>query len=143
MAAPAPATSAAPAPRRNWPRLALVAVLGLSLLGNAIALGAALRFQSVRADLLGPAAEAALFPRSYRQDFHAALSAQSPKLIPMLHALVETRARIVALGMARPFDRAAVQAEMDRFRAQTDAILAAVQATLLERLEQIAARPSP
>ncbi len=125
---------------RAWGRIALVAVLGLSLLGNAVAVGAALRLSALRHDLLGPAADAALFPRDTRRAFREALSDHSDTLLPLLHRLAETRAGIVQAAARRPFDRAAVAAGMDRMRGETDALLAAVQAVLLDRLEAEAAK---
>jgi hypothetical protein len=130
-----------PQPTRNWGRIALVVALALSLLGNALALGAALRFQSLRSELLGPAAGDALFPRATRRDLRAALAANSGRLLPQLHALVETRARIVATASERPFDRAAVATQMETFNAQAALLIAEVQGIFLDRLEAMAARP--
>jgi hypothetical protein len=126
---------------RSWGRIALIAVLAVSLLGNAVSLGAAVRFRTIRAELLGPSAEAALFPRALRKEFHDALADNSDQLIPMLHALVRTRAQIVAAADIRPFDRAAVAAEMEVFNTQAAALLAQAQNVLLDRLEEVATRP--
>ena len=48
-------------PRRNRGRLILIGALALSLIGNAVAVGGALRLAALRAELLGPAADSALF----------------------------------------------------------------------------------
>ncbi|MCR8550251.1 hypothetical protein M4578_20715 [Salipiger sp. P9] len=117
--------------KRNTGRIALVAVLTVSLLGNALTAGALLRFQSMRADLLGPAAEDAFFSREIRKDLRDALAANGDTLRPALRDLASTRAAIVAAGTARPFDKAAVEAAMERFRGDADTTLRLVQDVVL------------
>lgn len=124
-----------PRKRRNRLQIALVAALAISLLGNALAIGAGLRLRALRADLLGPAAEAAFFPRDIRQALRAALAAERDTLLPDLHALARIRAQLVADAMARPFDRAAVEADMALLRQQADRLLATVQGIVADTLE--------
>jgi len=91
--------------RRNRGRLILVGVLAVSLLGNAVSLGAVLQFQRMRHSLLGPDAQAALFPRDYRRDFSAALKAHQPEIRQDLAQIVAARSKVVEMAQARPFDR--------------------------------------
>lgn len=125
--------------KRDRGRIVLVAVLGLSLLGNALTVGAVLRFQSVRQDLLGPASETAFFEGGTRRDIRAALEENGATLRPALRRAAEARAAVVAAGTARPFDAEATRAAMDRFRAEVDGLLVLVQGVVLERLEARAA----
>jgi uncharacterized membrane protein len=122
-------------PRRNRGRLILIGVLALSLLGNAVALGGALRLAALRGELLGPAADSALFPRATRVALREALRAHEADLLPPLHDLTRQRATLVATASARPFDRAAVEAEMAQTRRMADALLAQTQIILLDALE--------
>ena len=121
--------------KRDKGRIALIAVLAVSLLGNALAAGAVLRFRALQSELLGPAAEQALFPRAVRRDLRAALRETAETLRPALHRLAEDRAAVVAAGAARPFDRAALDAAMVAMRAQLDTTLGAVQQVVGDRLE--------
>lgn len=116
-------------------RIVLIAALAVSLLGNALAAGAVLRFRALQTELLGPAAEQALFPRAVRRDLRAALRENAETLRPALHRLAEDRAAVVAAGAARPFDRAALDAAMVAMRAQLDTTLGAVQQVVGDRLE--------
>lgn len=116
-------------------RIVLIAVLAVSLLGNALAAGAVLRFRALQTELLGPAAEQARFPRAVRRDLRAALRENAETLRPALHRLAEDRAAVVAAGAARPFDRAALDAAMVAMRAQLDTTLGAVQQVVGDRLE--------
>lgn len=125
--------------KRDKGRIALIAVLAVSLLGNALAAGAVLRFRALQGDLLGPAAAQAFFPREVRRDLRAALRDHAESLRPALHRLAEDRAAVVAAGMARPFDRAALDVAMTRFRTDADAGIAALQAVIGDTLEARAA----
>ncbi|RLL65122.1 hypothetical protein [Paenirhodobacter hankyongi] len=121
--------------KRDKGRIALIAVLAVSLLGNALAAGAVLRFRALQSELLGPAAEQALFPRAVRRDLRAALRENAETLRPALHRLAEDRAAVVAASTAQPFDRAALDAAMVAMRAQLDTTLGAVQQVIGDRLE--------
>ncbi len=122
-------------PRRNWGRIALISVLVLSLIGNAVALGAALRLRGLRNELLGPAHETAFYPREIRAALRAALAAHKATLLPELHELAALRAQIVAESMQRPFDRPRLEAEMAALRDKATALLAETQTILLDTLE--------
>lgn len=128
------------AKKRNPGQIALIAVLALSLMGNALAVGAVLRFRALQGDLLGPAAAQATFPREIRRELRAALREKAGMLRPALRQLTEDRAAVVAAGQARPFDRVALDAAMARFRADLDSGLGAVQQVVGDRLEARAAK---
>ncbi|WP_172330205.1 periplasmic heavy metal sensor [Mangrovicoccus sp. HB161399] len=121
-------------------RLVLVCVLVLSLLGNAVTLGAVLRFRSLQSELLGDAGTAAFYPPPVRRALRDALGAQRDSLMPLLHAAAEARAGVVAAGTAEPFDRAATEAAMASFRASVDALLEGAQHMVLDTLEAEAAK---
>lgn len=122
--------------RRNRGRLILVGLLAVSLLGNAVSLGAVLQFQRMRHSLLGPDAQAALFPRDYRRDFSAALKAHQPEIRQDLAQIVAARSKVVEMAQARPFDRASTEAAMAEFRDRIDGTLAHVQVILLDTMEK-------
>jgi len=126
--------------KRNTGRIVLIAVLAVSLLGNALTLGAALRLRALRADLLGPEAAQALYPREMRSVLRDALTSHADQLRPELHDLVAARAAVVAAGTARPFERAALDAAMADLRARFDTTLADVQKVLADALEAEAAK---
>lgn len=125
--------------KRDKGRIALIAVLAVSLLGNALAAGAVLRFRALQSDLLGPSAEQAFFSRAVRRDLRAALRENADTLRPALHRLAEDRAAVVAAGMAQPFDRAALDAAMTKFRTDADAGIGVLQQVIGDRLEARAA----
>lgn len=129
--------------RRDAGRMILIAVLAVSLAGNALAIGAVARFQSLRHEVLGGAAETALFPRPERRALLAAVRAQSDTLRPELEALVASRVRVVEAGLARPFDRAALDAAMAGFRMAADDMLIALQGVIADTLEARASSPRP
>ncbi|MDD8023358.1 MAG: hypothetical protein PHX82_09660 [Paracoccaceae bacterium] len=126
--------------KRNWGQMALIGVLAVSLLGNALSLGALARLRALRADLLGPAAQSAVFPRDIRADLRTALAAHGATLRPALHDLVAARAAVVATGSAQPFDRSATEAAMAEFRTRLDRTLDQTQAVMLDALDQRAAK---
>jgi uncharacterized membrane protein len=125
-------------PRRSWGRIALVAALVLSLIGNAVAVGAWVRFREVRAEILGPGGEAALLPADLREEMRGALRAEARRLLPLLRDVVRARAATVAAATARPYDRATTEAAMEEFRRGVDDLLAEVQLVMLDRLDRIA-----
>lgn len=137
MTSPAPVT-----PRRSWGRIALVCALILSLVGNAVALGAWARLRDARADLLGPEAAAARLPDDLRQDLRQALRAELPRLRPLLRDLVQSRKAVVEAARARPYVRSDAEAAMTDFRADLDALMEEVQRVFLDRLDAKAASGS-
>jgi uncharacterized membrane protein len=124
-----------PAPRRSAGRIALVGALVLSLLLNALVIGAWVRLRDARADLLGPEAAAARLPDDLRQDLRRALRDEARTVRPLLRDVVKARAAIVAAATARPYDRGAAEAAMTDFRAATDALLSEVQRVFLDQLD--------
>lgn len=121
-------------PRRSWGRIALVAALVLSLGGNALALGAWLRFREARTELLGPDASAGRLPDDLRAELRTALRAHAPELAPHLRAIAEARAAITAAAKADPYDPIAAEAAMDGFRSAVDELLIEVQTVFLDHL---------
>lgn len=128
------------ATRRSWGRIALVAALVLSLVLNAIAVGAWLRLREARADLLGPEAASARLPDDLRQDLRTALRGEARTIRPLLRDLVQARAAIVAAAKARPYVRSDAEAAMVRFRTSLDTLLAEVQRVFLDQLDAKAER---
>lgn len=126
--------------KRNRGRMVLVGVLAVSLLGNALSAGALLKLRNLRQELLGPSAEQAMFPRDIRSALRTAYDDNADALRPSLHALVAARAAVVASGTARPFDRAALEADMAAFRNEMDSILTEVQTMVADTLEAEAAQ---
>ncbi|MES2914661.1 MAG: hypothetical protein V4753_06025 [Pseudomonadota bacterium] len=124
-----------PATRRSWGRIALVTALVLSLLLNAVAVGAWLRLREVRADLLGPEAAAARLPDDLRQELRTALRAEARSFRPLLRDVVQARAAIVAAAKARPYIRTDAEAAMVSFRTNLDTLLAEVQRVFLDQLD--------
>lgn len=124
-----------PAPRRSWGRIVLIGALVLSLVGNALAIGAWARFQAVRSELLGPEAAGARLPDDLRAELRAALRAEPRQSLRLLRDVVRARAAIVAAAEAVPYDRAATEAAIVEFRGAVDALLAEVQGVFLDRLD--------
>jgi uncharacterized membrane protein len=123
-----------PSPRRSWGRIALIVALILSLGGNALALGAWLRFREARIELLGPDATAGRLPDDLRAELRTALRANGRDLAPHLRAVAQARAAITAAAAANPYDPAAAEAAMDGFRSAVDDLLIAVQVVFLDHL---------
>lgn len=121
--------------RRDRGRMILIGVLAVSLAGNALALGAAARFMTLRHEVLGGVAGEAVFPRPERRALLSAVHEQADVLRPELRALVEARVAVVEAGTARPFDRAALETAMTGFRAAADRMLVSVQKVIADTLE--------
>lgn len=128
-------TDFSPARRRSWGRIALVAALILSLLGNALAIGTLARLRVVRAEILGPEAASARLPEELRAELRDALRETPGQSLRLLRDVVAARAAIVAAAEADPYDRAAAEAAMTEFRRAVDALLTEVQAVFLDRLD--------
>jgi uncharacterized membrane protein len=129
-------TGPSPTPRRAWGRIALILALVLSLVGNALAIGAWVRFRTVQAELLGPEAAEARLPAELRQELRAALRANPREAMRLLREVVKARAAIVTATKADPYDRATAEAAMTDFRRAVDALLVEVQAVFLDRLDK-------
>lgn len=119
----------------SWKSVALGAVLALSLLGNALALGAGLKLHHLRQDLLGGGAAVTL-PTAERRALGWALVAHQAELQPSLHAVQVARAEAAAAIRARPFDRAKVSAALDGLRTALDGLMVQGQGVVLDDLAQ-------
>jgi uncharacterized membrane protein len=113
----------------------LIVVLVLSLMGNALALGALYRLREARSAFMGPEAAAARLPDDLRRDLRRALRAEGRELLPLLRQMGSARAAIIATLSADPFDRAAADAAMTRYRTALDALLDRAQVVVLDRME--------
>jgi uncharacterized membrane protein len=123
-------------PRRSWGRIALIVALVLSLVGNAVALGAWVRFREVRDELLGPEAAEARLPGDLRRELRSALREDPRETLRLLRDVVRARVAIVAATQATPYSRSAAEEAMTEFRRAVDALLAEVQAVFLDRLDK-------
>jgi uncharacterized membrane protein len=133
-----PTISPTPPSRRSWGRIALIAVLLLSLVGNALAVGALIRFREVRAELLGDQSEFTRLPPEVRQELGDALRTNARSLRPLLRDVLRARIAMTEAAMARPYNRAATEAAMEDFRRDLDLLLVEVQIVFLDRLGEIA-----
>lgn len=125
---------------RNWGRIALIALLALSLLGNAVTVGAVMKLRANRTALAGPEAEYTRFPRDLRRSINTALRDNAAQIRPALQRLAAARKEMVETGTARPFDRAASEAAIAAFRTEAAAVMAEIQPILLGTLEAEASR---
>ncbi|NVK45343.1 MAG: hypothetical protein HWE33_03485 [Rhodobacteraceae bacterium] len=117
-------------------RLILIGVLAVSLLGNAVALGAVWRFQQVRVTLMGDeAGPPPAFPADIRRELRAHLQDNQDSLSPKVRAVIDARRDVVDTGTATPFDKAATEAAMEEFRRALDEAVREAQGLVLEVLE--------
>lgn len=120
----------------------MICALILSLLGNAVALGAWIRLREARTDLLGSEASASRLPGDLRKDLRVALRAELSGLRPLLRDVVQSREAIVEAANARPYVREDADAAMTDFRTNVDALLGEVQRVFLDQLDaKVAAEP--
>ena len=125
--------------RRSRGRMILIGVLAVSLLGNALAIGAGLRLHRLRVDLLGDEAAPGVQEPQVRQALSGALVAHRDEIAPALRAVLAARIAAMETGTQQPFDRAATLESMAETRAAIDRLLDLVQVALLEGLEEYAA----
>ena len=127
--------------RVAWGRLALIAVLAISLLANAVVVGAVVRVRQLRVAVMGDADLRSLsYPPEIRVALRHELMAQSETLGPAVQAAMAARAGVVATGTKVPFDRAAVEDEMAQFRAAFDRVFDLTQGIVLGVMEEHAAQ---
>lgn len=117
----------------GWKVTALVVVLAVSLLGNALAVGAGIRFYHTRQAMLGDSGGVTL-PRPIRRELVAALVAHKADLRPALQAVRDARRAAVEAATATPYDAASASAALDALRAAVDQLMQKGQAVVLERL---------
>lgn len=131
---PVPPTPPAP-PRRSWGRIALVGALVLSVIGNALALGAFYRLNETRKAYLGPYATSVQLPDELRREIRRALRAKTRELLPLLRDLGQERTAVLTALQAEPFDAAAADAAMTGFRSALDTLLSSAQVVILDRMQ--------
>ena len=78
--------------RRVWPRLALITLLGVSLMGNAFTIGGLVRLQQFRIEALGGTADAGMRPRAVRQALNTALASRGAEIEEYVMCLAEESA---------------------------------------------------
>ena len=121
--------------RMSRSRLLLMVILALSLLGNAVTLGAVWRLQELRVELVGAGQALPTFPRDVRAALRAELDANPQVVKPKVQAMIAARAKVVATTQTGHFDRAATEAAMTEFRVALDAAVQAFQGVILNVLE--------
>lgn len=114
-------------------------VVGASLLANAVVLGLWLRGSALR-DEIGSTAFRDL-PRAVRLEARRALVENRAALRAALQAVGEARRAMYTAAEARPYDRAAVEAAMERVREATSVLQAEGQKVLLQAFDKAAEAP--
>lgn len=117
----------------GWKSIALGTVLALSLLGNALALGAGLKLYQLRQNMLG-GGSAITLPTAERRALGRALMDHRADLQPALQAVQAARAAAASAILARPFDRAKAATALDGLRAALDALMVQGQGVVLDDL---------
>lgn len=115
-------------------RTILILVLALSLLGNALAIGAGLRLYRLRVHLLGEEAYSSIQSPEVRQALNDALVAHKDEIAPALRAVLIARIAAMKQGTTLPFDREATSEKMEVTRLAIDHLLDVVQVALLDGL---------
>jgi uncharacterized membrane protein len=127
----------------TWGRVLLWAVLGISLLANAVVLGLVLRLGAFRDDGAGLRSVWSGVPAETRADFRAGIAANRAELRRLLGDLRQARTEMLAAAAARPYDREAVVIAQGKVRAATEALQVRTQALMLETFDRAAgAAPS-
>ena len=120
-------------------RTILILVLALSLLGNALAIGAGLWLHRLRVNLLGEQAYSSIQSPEVRHALSDALVAHKAEIAPALRAVLTARIDAMKQGTTLPFDRDATAGKMEVTRLAIDHLLDVVQVALLDGLENHAA----
>lgn len=127
-------TDIAPPPaRRNTGRVILIAILALSLLFNALAIGAGLRIYRLRHSLLGDSAAITL-PRDLRRDLGQALESHATELRPALLAMQTARRDAVLAFTAKPYVATKATVALDALRNALDGLMQQAQPVLLQEM---------
>lgn len=130
--------------RMSRGRIILIGILGISLLGNAVALGAAWRFQQVRVELMGTDTEALpAFPSDLRRALRHKFQDNQDLLSPKISAVVDARRMVVETSTSAHFDKEAIEAAMADFRQALDEAARFSQSLILEVIEERASRSEP
>ena len=117
----------------GWKLALLSGVLAVSLLGNALAIGAAVRLYHMRQALLGDTASVTL-PRAERRELLSALTSHAADMKPGLQAVQAARAAAVQAIVAKPFDAAKAGAAFDTLRTAVDGLMQQGQTVVLQDL---------
>jgi uncharacterized membrane protein len=118
-------------------------VVAASLLANAVVLGIFLRFGELRNIANGGGGGFANLPPPIKQEFNAVLRENRESYRAPLRALGAARRAMFAAAAARPYDRTAVQAAMERVRTASADMQIAGQALLLQAFDNAAAAAGP
>jgi uncharacterized membrane protein len=113
-------------------------VVAASLLANAVVLGLFLRFGEMRGLMNGGGGGFADLPPEIRQEFRAVLRDNRGALRASLRELGQARRAMFDAAAARPYDRAAVEAAMERVRVASAALQVAGQEVLLKAFDRAA-----
>jgi Spy/CpxP family protein refolding chaperone len=116
-------------------------VVCASLLANAVVLGMAWRAGELRQIANGGTAGFADLPAPIRAEFRDVLKENRAALTAPLADLGEARRDMFDAAAARPYDRAAVEAAMERVRTASTALQAEGQRLLLQAFDNAAAAP--
>ena len=124
----------------GWGRILFWAILGVSLLANAVVLGLVLRLGNLRDLASGGSDGWAGLPSETRSVFLSELRANRPDLRALVADLGRARADMFAAAAARPYDRAAVGATQARVRSASSALQIATQLMMLKAFDDTAAK---
>lgn len=116
----------------GWKLALLSGVLAVSLLGNALAIGAVVRIAHLRSALMGDST--VTLPREERRALGKALSDHAADLKPGLQAVQAARTAAVQAIEAKPYDAAKAAAALDALRGAVDGLMSQGQAVVLEDL---------
>jgi uncharacterized membrane protein len=125
---------------RIW-RVIFWVVVAASLLVNAVVLGVFLRAGEMRGIINGGGGGFANLPPEVKQEFRAVLRENRGALQGPLRDLGQARRAMFDAAAARPYDRAAVQAAMERVRTASADVQRAGQVLLLQAFDNAAAGP--
>ncbi len=119
-------------------------VVGASLLSNAVLLGLFLRMGEMRGVANGGGMGFGDLPRHMRSEFREVLHENRDALAAPLRTLGQARRGMFAAAAARPYDRATVEAAMNRVRSASADLQVAGQDLLLMAFDRAAeAEPRP
>lgn len=125
--------------RRRFP-LILWAVLALSLLLNAVAIGVAWRLNDLRASFNGETEGFRAFSQDVASGVLLSMSDRKEEFRAGLDQLGQARRRMFEAAAARPYDRAAVEQAMADVRAATAELQTRAQNVMLDEFDALAAK---
>ncbi len=113
-------------------------VVAASLLANAVVLGLVLRFGDMRGVMNGGGGGFGGLPPEIKQEFREVLRENRGTLRGPLRELGAARRAMFEAARARPYDRAEVEAAMERVRSASAAVQVAGQELLLMTFDRAA-----